>query len=356
MDGWSGSHFLQSIGWATLNSVWQMGLLWCAYACITRLFRLSAEVKYRLSVLGLSIGFFWFSLSFVLFLRVNPFPFIDFLQNALKPTQNLLNILLISASIAYLILLIFPSYFFFRNWIYVGKIKNQGLEKAELNYRLFVQKVATQLGIQKKVLVYLSHLVKSPMTIGFFKPIILLPITAFNNLTVQQAEAVLLHELSHIRRYDYLINLGINLMHTLLYFNPFVKLFITSIEQERENCCDQLVLQYGYDRVSYASALLSLERVAAYHLLVLGATGKRYLLNRVEKIIGTDKKKDLKLNQLVGLLAAFIFFISVNSILIGKEGKRIHISLPFSQMTPFHLFLNKDGLGDPKFVASGSEG
>ncbi|GAC1421382.1 MAG: hypothetical protein NVSMB67_16030 [Flavisolibacter sp.] len=187
------------------------------------------------------------------------------------------------------------------------------------------------------------------MTIGFFKPIILLPVSAFNNLTLQQAEAVLLHELSHIRRCDYLINFCVNLMHTLLYFNPFAKLFITSIEQERENCCDQLVVQYGYDRISYASALLNLEKVAAYQMLVLGATGKRYLFNRIEKIIGREKKKGFKFSQFTGIAAACFFFIAINSILIGREGKRTPISLAFSEMiTPFHLFLNKERLTERK--------
>ena len=70
----------------------------------------------------------------------------------------------------------------------------------------------------------------SPVTIGFLKPIILLPVAALNSLTPQQVEAVLLHELSHIRRYDYLINLVITLVHTLFYFNPFIKKFVSAIE------------------------------------------------------------------------------------------------------------------------------
>jgi len=192
-----------------------------------------------------------------------------------------------------------------------------------LEYRLFIQKVASQLGISKKVLLYVSEVVSSPVTIGYLKPIILLPFAALNNLSVHQVEAILLHELSHIRRYDYLVNFIISIIHTLLYFNPFIKYFIRQIEEERENCCDEMVLQYGYDKVSYASALLTLEKASAqHHLLVLGATGKKNLITRIEKIIGMEKKKSFRLAHLVPVFAAIICILTFNSILIINDAKQ----------------------------------
>jgi beta-lactamase regulating signal transducer with metallopeptidase domain len=129
-------------------------------------------------------------------------------------------------------------------------------------------------------------MVKSPLTIGYLKPLILLPLASINNLTVQQVEAVLLHELSHIKRFDYLVNILVSIIHTLLYFNPFARLLIRVVQEERENCCDQMVLQFGYDRVGYASALLSLEKTSLQsHSFVLGAAGRRNLLSRIEKIV-----------------------------------------------------------------------
>ncbi len=99
----------------------------------------------------------------------------------------------------------------------------------------------------------------------FFKPVILVPLAAINHLTPQQLEAVLLHELSHIKRYDYLVNLIINFIQTILYFNPFVKAFVKIVEKEREKSCDDMVLQFQYDSHEYATALLMLEKTNHLH-------------------------------------------------------------------------------------------
>jgi hypothetical protein len=185
-----------------------------------------------------------------------------------------------------------------------------------------VQNVVGHLGITKKVKVVVSKLVNSPVTIGYLKPMILLPVAAMNQLTTAQVEAILLHELSHIRRYDYLVNLIVSIIHTLLYFNPFVKFFMNAIESERETCCDELVLQFGYDKVGYASALLHLEKASGKHkALILAAAGKQNLLTRIEKIVGMEKKKTFRLIQIVPLLAAMICILLFNSVLIIKDAK-----------------------------------
>ncbi len=92
-----------------------------------------------------------------------------------------------------------------------------------------------------------------------------------NQLSTRQMEAVLLHELAHIRRHDYLLNLIINIIRTILYFNPFARAFVGIIESEREKNCDELVLQFQYGGYDYASALLSLEKLShTRQFLVLG--------------------------------------------------------------------------------------
>lgn len=344
MAGWSQSHFLQSLGWATLNSFWQMALLWCLFLAASRIFKLSPQKKYQFSVIAITTGFFWFVSTFLMFYQSSSISSIAFFNQSIRENNNILQIFLIAASITYLVLLVFPSYRLFQNWRFVQKIKKEGLQKAELSYRLFVQKIAGQLGLKKKVQLYLSEFVHSPLTIGYLKPIILLPISALNNLSTQQAEAILLHELSHIRRHDYLINFVISIFYTLLYFNPFVKQFMKHIEADREACCDLMVLQFGYDKVGYASALLTLEKVAAQkHELVLGAAGKKYLLNRIEKIVGMEKKSKFKLNDFAGILAALFCIVIFNSVLIIKEEKKYDYTLAYNELiNPLHLIERGD--------------
>jgi bla regulator protein BlaR1 len=352
MANLSQSHFLQSLGWATLNSFWQMALLWCIYLAINSVVKTSSHRKYQLAVAAIIAGFVWFAFTFVYYFNSSPVSTVAFFNQSINESNSILNSFLLSASVAYLALLIFPSFRLFKNWQFVQRIKKQGLQKADLNYRLFVQKVSSQLGISKKVLIYISELVTSPVTVGYLKPVVLLPIAALNHLSAQQVEAILLHELSHIRRYDYLVNFLISIISTFLYFNPFVKQFIRAIEEERENCCDQLVLQFGYDKVGYASALLTLEKLSATrHVLALGAAGRNYLLNRIEKIVGMEKKKGFKRNQFAGLLAALFCIVVFNSILIIKDKKQsenLYASIDFAN--PFTLFDNHSAnfnSGDP---------
>lgn len=334
------SHFLQALGWATLNSLWQMALLWAIFSGLSHAVQLSSSRKYKASVGAMLIGFAWFISTFFFYYQNHSSTY-AFFENTVVHSNSLLHVLLLSASVTYLLLLVFPAVRLFRNWQFVQLIKKEGQEKAQLDYRLFVQKVAFLLGITKKVKLAVSSLVTSPVTVGYLKPVILLPVAAMNQLNTAQVEAILLHELSHIRRYDYLLNLIVSIIHTLLYFNPFAKSFMQTIEAEREACCDEVVLQFGYDKVGYASALLHLEKASGRHLaLAMAAAGKQNLVSRIEKIVGMEKKKTFKLIQIVPLLTALICILLFNSVLIINDAKRGDVMTYASNqvvLTPWQL-------------------
>ena len=105
MATWSQSHFLQALGWATLNSFWQMAILWCAFVGVNHLFKLSATKKYQASVGAMLIGFAWFITTFVLYYQNNASSYAIF-ENTINHSNSLLNICLISASLTYLLLLL----------------------------------------------------------------------------------------------------------------------------------------------------------------------------------------------------------------------------------------------------------
>lgn len=340
MATWSQSLFLQALGWATLNSFWQMALLWCCFLLAKHFFRLSSNQKYLFSAYSVLFGFAWFIYTFISFyLSGNNQGLV--MQVPLVQSFELLPVFLTSASIAYLALLIFPTVKVFRNWQFLQRIKRNGLEKSPLAHRLFVQKISAHLGIKKSVHVYISNLVSSPVTIGYLKPIILIPIAALNNMTTQQVEAILLHELSHIRRHDYLVNLLLTMVHVVLYFNPFVKLFIRKVEIERENCCDELVLQFQYDKISYATALLELEKSSrATPVFAIGAADEKHLLNRIEKIVGIHKKQRFNTSHFAGAVFALILLFMVNSFIIAE--KKVNTDKPLNYFSePYSFFANE---------------
>lgn len=318
------ANLLQSLGWAVLNSLWQLALLWVIYQAVVAILpKAHPATKSILAAVLLMTGFSWFLFTFFQVFAAGNIEKEAVTaglltagdENALGQwLQRTLPI----ASVIYLVLLVFPVLRFIRNYRYVQAIRRFGLSKMQADWRLFVNKTAARMGIQKKVTAWVSDLVSSPVTIGFWKPVILVPMAAINHLTPQQMEAVLLHELSHIRRGDYLVNFIINLIQTLLYFNPFAKAFVKIVEREREKSCDEMVLQFQYDSHEYASALLALEKASHTRKpLAIAAAGKRNdLLHRVEIILGVQHKPVITFNKLAGLFAGLLCIIALNALLI----------------------------------------
>ena len=344
----SQSNFLQALGWAVLNSLWQMALLWVLYQFVTAIFKVNkSSQKGNLATFLLFSGSGWFAFTFFSILTDRPVSATGYTSFVTIQGNSAMNDWLFTmlpvASIVYLILLILPILNFIRNYRYVQAIRNYGLSKANVKWRMFAHKIAAQMCIGKTVQVWMSEFITSPVTVGYIKPMILLPVAAINHLSPQQIEAVLLHELSHIKRFDYLINLITRIIQTILYFNPFVRAFASIIEREREKNCDEIVLQFQYEPHGYASALLELEKVShmPHCLAVAAAAGKKNeLLNRIESILGIQKKPALSFNRIAGVLAALLCFISINALLLlSKPGQTGTTPGLFTDLAgPFHLY------------------
>jgi beta-lactamase regulating signal transducer with metallopeptidase domain len=319
------SNLLLAVGWAVFNSLWQMAILWVAYQFITTVFKINkSSQKGFLSAVLLFAGFLWFAYTLIAALA-SPTTGAEGYTALLKVDGNTelgwwLRTMLPIASILYMVLLILPILNFIRNYRYVQVIRRYGLSRASVEWRMFVQRIAGQMGIRKTVHIWMSELISSPVTIGFIKPIILLPIAAVNHLSTHQIEAVLLHELSHIKRLDYLVNLVTRFIQTILYFNPFVKEFTRIIEREREKSCDETVMQFQYEPHGYASALLVLEKAAhvpQHSLAVAASDGKKSeFRQRIEWIMGIRKKQAFSYNKLAGVFAALLLFIALNALMI----------------------------------------
>ncbi len=318
------ANFFQSLGWAVLNSLWQLALLWVVYQVITAMFKTSrASTKSLLASSLLMTGFAWFVYTFISVYSSNAVNEGSLSSVLINTNENpalggWLKQILPIASALYLILLVIPLLGFIRNYRYVQIIRKHGLTKINVEWRMFITRIAGQMSIKKKVNIWVSELVSSPVTIGFLKPVILVPLAAINHLTPPQLEAVLLHELSHIKRSDYFINLIINLIQAVLYFNPFVKAFVRIVEREREKSCDEMVLQFQYESHEYASALLTLERTSHINKpLAIAASGKKNdLLNRVESILGVEKKQLFSFQRVAGLFTGLLIVFLLNAILI----------------------------------------
>ena len=146
-----------------------------------------------------------------------------------------------------------------------------------------------KLQLKSGVRLLISAKAQVPMVIGFVKPVILMPAAAMSNLTTAQLETILLHELAHIMRHDYLINILQTIAETILFFNPFIWLVSAITRREREHCCDDLVLDHTREPLLYATALAALAANRA-PVFTVAATGRSlHLFNRIKRIMEMKK-------------------------------------------------------------------
>lgn len=147
------------------------------------------------------------------------------------------------------------------------------------------------MGIAGPVRVLISMRVDVPSVLGWLRPVILLPPATMMGLTPQQLEGMLAHELAHVRRHDYLVNIVQTIAETLLFYHPAVWWMSRQIRHERELCCDDLAVQACGDPLCDARALTTLEklRVAAPRLAMGSTSGP--LLYRIQRLLGASRRE-----------------------------------------------------------------
>ncbi|QEC45014.1 M56 family metallopeptidase [Pseudobacter ginsenosidimutans] len=299
------SAFLKALGWSLIDSLWQMGLLWLLYVVLTANGkRFQSHQRHNIALLSLAGGSLWFLVSLVMnFYEAAAEPVVyNWYQGAAAPVTdhgffgNLsrnIESALPFLSIGYLLAAVWLFIRFYYRYLQTRQLLKAKMVKAAPELRVFLQQAAAHMGINKKVALWLSAAAEAPMTLGFWKPVILLPISIVNHLSLEQTEAILLHELKHIKRNDYLINILMACADVVLFFNPFAQWISATIRRERENSCDDLVLQFRYDPAQYATSLLVLEqqRSATQQTLAVAATGSKTpaLLHRVKRILHQEQ-------------------------------------------------------------------
>jgi beta-lactamase regulating signal transducer with metallopeptidase domain len=295
------THFplLKALGWALFNSLWQMAALWLLFSLLVAIFHPTvARIRHGLALLFLGIGALWTGITFI---AASLFPdngnslLLSFLSPAQstpgwfwQTIRSLMDNVLSYGSTLYLLVLSGLLIRYSSQYWHTRKLTRKGLATMPAEFRVFVNTTALQLNIRKPVRTWLSSLIDVPITLGFLKPVILLPVAMISHLTPQQVEAILIHELGHIQRKDYLLHLLVTLLEGLFFFNPFSRLLIRQLKNDREHCCDDLVLQFKYDPHAYVSALLSLAaRQQPARQLAVAATGSsdKLLLQRARRIL-----------------------------------------------------------------------
>ncbi|MEO8762925.1 MAG: M56 family metallopeptidase [Ginsengibacter sp.] len=171
-------------------------------------------------------------------------------------------------------------------------MKRQVYEVGEM-WTDVISKLCEKLAIRKAIKLFQSGYIKIPVVVGHLKPVILMPVTLLAGLPAEQLEAILLHELAHIRRSDYIINFLQNIIESIFFFNPGLLWMSSFLKEERENCCDDIALEKTGSKKNLIQALVSFKEHELYaHQYATAFAGrKNYLLRRVNRIAGTGHKK-----------------------------------------------------------------
>ena len=288
---------LTVLGWCLLDSIWQMAVLWMGYKMVTSGDkRISPAGKHNLILLFVFIGTEWFVYSFIHLMNE---PSARFLPRfiAVSPAANFGIYWL---SIFYLVIL--SSRMAQYTGQYIRRLKNENSKSVTPVYQAFADRYAKILGIHRRVCVYFCTLAETAETSKFFKPIILLPVSFVSQLSPGQIEAILVHELYHIRRNDYVTNICMSCFKAIFFFNPFAHLFYKELARERELACDDGVLELGFTPDLYAETLFSLEKfrqpTAGFSLAADG--NKPWLLmERIRRVLGKPEIRQNRFSPMI---------------------------------------------------------
>jgi bla regulator protein BlaR1 len=215
------------------------------------------------------------------------------------------------------------------------RLKRTKVNPAGLQWEQRVSRLSQTMGIKRAVSLLESAVVKVPVIIGYLKPLILVPVGLVNALGQQEVEAILLHELAHIRRRDYLVNLLQSFIETLFFFNPGVLWLSSLIRAERENCCDDIAVSQTRNKVRYISALVHFEEyrlnTPAYALALTGKNGG--MLQRLERMAANRNRS---LNKLEAAGLALLLLVS-SLVIAAKPGSRAELIPKANKTAPAPL-------------------
>ncbi|MES2773763.1 MAG: M56 family metallopeptidase [Bacteroidota bacterium] len=198
--------------------------------------------------------------------------------------------------------------------------RRQSVMPAPETWQKKLQELALQLGITRPVAIAESAIANVPMVIGHLKPLILVPAGLLAALPANEIEAILVHELAHIFRRDYIVNLLQSSMEILFFFNPAVLWISALIKVERENCCDDIAVAQTSNKVNYIKALVACQEyqlhAPAYAMALQGRRGG--LTARVKRILSNNNK------SLNGLERALLFvgILFVSFFVLAFPGKQ----------------------------------
>src|SRR5260370_23839280 len=357
VETWVHTPLAGAAGWTLLHSLWEGAIISAALAAVLLAMR-SPRARYAAACVALLVMVAGFGLTFV---RMMPegaqamqtvgtpaFPAwkVPTGMDAAGPSNSgLAAVLPWLASFWSAGVWIFYLWHV-AGWISICRLRRRGVCCAPERWQRQFARMSARLRLSRPIRLLESCLVDVPMVLGHFRPVILMPIGLLAGLPAGQVEAILLHELAHIRRFDYLVNLLQRAAEGLLFYHPAVWWMSRGIRAERENCCDDVVVAMSGSAHEYAVALAALEesRVPGREPAVAVTGGN--LMKRIRRLLDPKKPKGAWTPLFAGVIVMAIAALALTAALQAAPPQQ---SSPAAQRqtdraetSPYVKWLNED--------------
>lgn len=309
---------MQAFSWMLIHSVWQGVLLAVTAGLImSATKKTSAAIRYNLILLLFALfllitaGTFIYEYTVytrpvakwgVVFYDHSVLPYKHTIQAHTMPRYNITTYLDVANNyisrnsffimVLWFIFFVAKSVMMAGNMLYIHKAKRYRVFEPTVQWKEKLASLSQKLQLKKAVLLLESGYLKVPVVVGYFKPIILMPVGLLAGISAEQVEAVLLHELAHIKRSDYAVNFLQSITEVVFFFNPGLLWISSLLREERENCCDDMAIAQTKNKEEFVQALISFKdyslSMPAYTVAFSGQ--KSTLLNRVMRIVYQENK------------------------------------------------------------------
>lgn len=253
--------FFYSFTETLLHSLWQSALLLLIYVCISGAAGKMHPLQKRNALFVLTAAQIVFSgVTFFLFSTNSSFHQISISQLLNAGNESIVSKYAPFVFYTWFLIASVKSGIILKQWLSFKKKLAVSFIRPSADLKVFTELKSHHLGIKRKVSLWFSEKIASPITYGFFKPVILLPFSLLNDISQEEAEAIILHELAHIKSRDYLLNWLLVAVEIIYFFNPFIKIIAQKIKLEREKNCDVQVMNFEYAPLAYAQVLLRIAK------------------------------------------------------------------------------------------------
>lgn len=363
---------IHSLGWTLIHSLWQGSLIALIYFLFTRSFEnIDSRRRYNLGILSLIILMgtagitFWKSFrSYIPISPASPSDWMNLGGADLTPStptlfewlQGFFNQHLTLIVGIWMIGVLILVAHFTKDCCINHKIRKYHGKPIKGIWEKRLSNLSKKMGVKKIIPMVETACATVPMTIGHLKPIIFFPFGFIAGIPANQVEAILAHELAHILRCDYLINILQSFVDIVFFFHPGVRWLSNNIRTEREICCDDIAVEVMGDSVNMANALANVGKWQTQHpRLAMNATGKKeQLFQRIRRVSkmkqkGTRSSEGLISACVLGLLLVFVG-IGANSASLApeKRGEKVKVlakSFLMEQEGTIQLMVSSDEPG-----------